>query len=94
MNDVSFFSAKVPLSRNFDMLSHFLKEKAKMSNTLDDLLTPREVASYLKVPLSWVYARTCTGELPVRKLGGHIRIPASLLKSWVEAQGQEHQAAA
>jgi len=51
-----------------------------------DLLTVGEVAKYLKVPVSWVYERTRTRELPVRKLGRHVRIPKSELIDWVDRQ--------
>ena len=51
-----------------------------------DLLTVDEAAQVLKVPKSWIYARTRTGEIPVRKLGRHVRIPADQLAEWVESQ--------
>lgn len=53
---------------------------------LTDLLTVDDVAAYLKVPKSWVYERTRTCQIPVRKLGCHVRIPRSALLSWIEEQ--------
>ena len=52
--------------------------------SLDDLLTVAEAASYLKVPVSWVYQRTRTGAIPVRKLGGLVRIPRDEFLEWIE----------
>jgi excisionase family DNA binding protein len=51
-----------------------------------DLLTVDEAATFLKVPKSWLYARTRTGEIPIRKLGRHVRIPADELQDWVDQQ--------
>jgi excisionase family DNA binding protein len=53
---------------------------------LEPLLTPQEVAVVLHVPASWVYARTRTGELPVRKIGRLCRIPRGELAAWIERQ--------
>ncbi|MBT5319849.1 MAG: helix-turn-helix domain-containing protein [Chloroflexi bacterium] len=60
-----------------------------MKEGKDELLTVVEVAHYLRVPVSWVYKRTRNREIPIRKLGGHIRIPRSELLAWVEAEGSE-----
>ena len=57
-----------------------------MAEELQNLLTVQETADYLRVPVSWVYARTCTRGLPVRKLGRHVRIPRDLLMAWIEKQ--------
>ena len=54
---------------------------------LDDLLTVEEVADYLKVPKSWIYERTRTRAIPVRKIGRHVRIPRDELLAWVEREG-------
>ena len=56
---------------------------------LDEFLTVDEAAAVLKVPKSWVYERTRTRAIPVRKLGRHVRIPRGELLAWVEAQGGE-----
>jgi len=37
------------------------------------LLTPGELASALKVPLSWVYEQSRQGKIPTRRLGRYIR---------------------
>ena len=56
--------------------------------TQDELLTVRETAQILKVPISWVYERTRNKAIPVRKLGRHVRIPRSELMAWIEREGQ------
>ncbi len=54
---------------------------------LDDLLTVEEAASYLKVPVSWIYERTRRGAIPMRRIGPrHIRIPRNEFLAWVEQQ--------
>jgi excisionase family DNA binding protein len=54
---------------------------------LDDLLTVDEVAEYLKVPKSWIYERTRTRAIPVRKIGNHVRIPRNEFLAWIEKHG-------
>ena len=53
----------------------------------DEFLTVKEVAALLKVAPSWIYQRTRLRTIPVRKLGGHVRIPRAELLRWVDAQG-------
>lgn len=53
---------------------------------LGDLLTIDEASALLKVPKSWLYERTRTGAIPVRKLGRHLRFSARELAGWVEGQ--------
>ena len=52
----------------------------------DDLLTVQDVARILKVPISWVYERTRTRAIPMRKIGRYIRVPRSELLAWIDAQ--------
>ena len=51
-----------------------------------ELLTPQEAADYLRVPVSWVYERTRTRTIPVRKIGGGrlCRIPRDELIAWTK----------
>jgi len=55
---------------------------------LDELLTVKEAAALLKVAPSWIYERTRLRKIPVRKLGGHVRIPKAELLRWVDAQDE------
>jgi excisionase family DNA binding protein len=55
-----------------------------MENATSELLTVQEAADYLRVPQSWVYERTRTGAIPVRKIGHLVRIPRAELLSWVD----------
>ena len=52
-----------------------------------ELLTVSEAAEILRVPVGWVYRRTRTRDIPVRKLGRHCRIPRSELMAWIESEG-------
>ena len=55
----------------------------------DRLLTVREAAEYLRVPVSFVYERTRTGRIPVRRIGPRlVRIPHEELLRWIEAGGE------
>ena len=56
-----------------------------------ELLTPKEVATILKVPISWVYERTRNRMIPVRKLGRHVRISRTELEEWIEREGAEKE---
>jgi excisionase family DNA binding protein len=53
---------------------------------VDDLLTAKEAAAYLRVPISWIYERSRTGAIPVRKIGHHIRIPRTEFLVWIDKQ--------
>ncbi len=54
-----------------------------------ELMTVSEVSALLRVPPSWIYARTCednhVGErLPHLKLGRHLRFRRGEVLAWVE----------
>ena len=53
-----------------------------------ELLTVSEAAEILRVPVGWVYRRTRTQGIPVRKLGRHCRIPRAELMEWIERNGK------
>ena len=57
-----------------------------MSDQINELLTVREAADYLRVPQSWIYERTRRGAIPVRKIGHLVRIPRFELMTWVDEQ--------
>ena len=65
--------------------------KRKVQRSMDEnneLLTVLEAADYLKVPVSWIYERTRTRAIPVRKIGRHCRIPKVELLAWIDEQDQ------
>jgi excisionase family DNA binding protein len=52
-----------------------------------ELLTVQELAGMLRVPRSWIYARTCDGAeevIPHLKFGRHLRFQLSQIERWVE----------
>jgi len=54
---------------------------------VDELLTVSEVATALKVPVSWVYERTRrsgTDQIPHFKLGKYLRFRWSTVQKWLE----------
>jgi excisionase family DNA binding protein len=52
------------------------------------LLTVQEAAALLKVAPSWIYERTRLRKMPMRKLGGHVRIPKAELLRWIDTQDE------
>tara|TARA_B100001559_G_C15879317_1_gene340052 strand:- start:112 stop:306 length:195 start_codon:yes stop_codon:yes gene_type:complete len=54
----------------------------------DELLTVQEAAVLLKVAPSWIYERTRLRKMPMRKLGGHVRIPKAELLRWIDTQDE------
>lgn len=48
------------------------------------LLTVEEVAAYLNVPKRWVYDRVQRQELPVVRLGGHLRFMPSEIARYLK----------
>lgn len=56
---------------------------------MSDLLTVGEVAGLLRVPPSWIYARTCDGAeetLPHLKFGRHLRFERAAILEWIEGR--------
>jgi excisionase family DNA binding protein len=56
---------------------------------MQDLLTVGEVAALLRVPASWIYARTADAgleEIPHLKLGRHLRFRRAEVLAWIEAK--------
>ena len=53
---------------------------------MDNLLTPDEVASLLKIPKSWIYGRIHSRTLPfpLVKIGHYCRFPESGVRAFVE----------
>jgi len=53
----------------------------------ETLLTPREVAEMLRVPISWVYERTRrhgTARLPHLKIGKYLRFRKEDVLGWLD----------
>jgi excisionase family DNA binding protein len=54
----------------------------------DDILTPEEVATRLKIPESWVYEKTrarCRNPIPCLRLGRYIRFDWNAVIEWLTA---------
>jgi excisionase family DNA binding protein len=62
----------------------------------NDLLTIKEVAELLRVPVSWVYGRTrrrSIDRIPGFRIGGSWRFQESEVLAWVERQRGERKVA-
>lgn len=56
-----------------------------------NLLTPKEIAAFLGVPLTWVYDRTrqaADDPIPHHKLGKYVRFDPQEVRDWIA----EHRA--
>jgi excisionase family DNA binding protein len=63
-----------------------------MQAQADELMTVSEIATFLKVPVSWVYERTRRRgieRLPHVKLGKYLRFSMPEVKEWLRNQYRE-----
>ena len=54
-----------------------------------NLINIKEMASKLDVPVSWLYSRTRTNEIPHYKVGKYVRFDESEIWQWLK---QQHEA--
>ena len=59
----------------------------RFSRLDEPLLTPREAAALLAVPVSWIYAAAREHRLPCVRLGRHVRFVRTQLEQFVLEQG-------
>ena len=55
---------------------------------IDEIMTPAEVAVYLKLPEETVLKLAASGSLPVLDLGGELRFKKSVLERWLSEQAK------
>ncbi len=53
---------------------------------IKDILTPREVATYLDVHVRTIYRLAKKGEIPCRKVGGSWRFKKEVLDEWLSGR--------
>lgn len=76
------------------LIAGFLFVTKKDSGGLEmenqELLTIKEMAARLKVPPSWLYARTRIkdSDFPVIRVGKYCRFEAGAVMDWIEKQSQ------
>ena len=61
-------------------ITPLLKHNSKSNDK--ELMTVKEVASYLKVKESWVYNKIHTRQIPFRKVGKFPRFPKKHIDLW------------
>ena len=52
-----------------------------------EILTVSELASLLQVPVSWIYERTRTGQIPHLRLGKYVRFERDTVLEWARTNG-------
>lgn len=53
-----------------------------------NLIGIKEMASKLDVPVSWLYSRTRTNEVPHYKVGKYVRFDESEVWDWLKEQNE------
>ena len=51
-----------------------------------NLISINEMAKKLSVPISWIYQRTRTGEIPHYKIGKYVRFDEEMVWEWIKKQ--------
>jgi len=51
-----------------------------------NLIDIQEMAQKINVPVSWLYSRTRTGEIPHFKIGKYVRFDPEKVMQWIEKQ--------
>ena len=65
---------------------------AEVSDSQIKLITPEELADWLKVPLSWIYDRTRRAgpeRLPVYKIGRYLRFSVPKIENYLKIKAIE-----
>ena len=55
---------------------------------IQNLIGINEMAEKLDVPVSWVYSRTRTNEIPFYKIGKYVKFDESEVWNWVKKQSE------
>ena len=64
-----------------------MQNKIIMSITiLDDLLTVRELAKWLRLSESHIYSLVSKKKIPYNKVGGKVLFDKQKIKNWIEEQ--------
>lgn len=64
-------------------------EATAVASALGEILTPDEVAGYLKISKKTVYKIVRSGTLPAFKAGKHWRVRRADLGAWIARRAQE-----
>ena len=53
-----------------------------------NLISVKEMASKLDLPVSWLYSRTRTNEIPHFKIGKYVKFDESQVWDWIKKQNE------
>lgn len=68
-----------------------IKIKDVAAESVEPLLTPTEMASVLRVPLSWIYnysRRKGKNTIPIVRCGKYLRFSAEKVRAWLDEQNE------
>jgi len=74
----------MPLNRLFGFLPFFMNFLYRRSFMDQNLIGIKEMASKLNVPVSWLYSRTRTNDIPHYKVGKYVRFDESEIWEWLK----------
>lgn len=65
------------------------KNKAKVQDSLDEFLTVRELANWIKLSESHVYFMVNKNKIPFAKLGGKLLFERNAIRKWITANSSK-----
>ena len=54
----------------------------------ENLIGINEIAKKLDVPVSWIYSRTRTNEIPCVRIGKYIKFDSDRVMRWIQEQNE------
>ena len=55
-----------------------------------NLIGINEMAKRLDLPVTWIYSRTRTGEIPHYKIGKYVKFDSEKVMQWVQEQNESN----
>lgn len=62
-----------------------------MEDQPDNVLTIKELSTYLKIPKSTLYKLVREGKIPCQKIGRHLRFHRATIDEWLTSRNNNYQ---